>query len=360
MVMSANSVRRLSPRIPGRILCAAIIAVLTLPACGDDGDSPPNNQGTNNGGTNNGGTNNGGTNNGGTNNGGTNNGGTNNGGGPCDGIEDCTPGTPADYPHFGAGTFFHSVLVDGDADGIDIDGDGMPDNALGPLIEAASQALGLPGINDQFANAIADGRLSMGAVVTDDRVDFLHLVDHDGDLGTRDQHYLHPNSLYDGTATAKARFGVARTGDEVASTSGDYWLVVPIGEVLLQLPIADPVLSGTLGADGELSTANIAGALPVSGWIDGLNDYLLSDNCTCLALDQPLIDAEQGCTTTFDGSSCQDLQTFCASIAAACELLPQLLASHADIDLDNDGEADAISAWVTLEGSPTFVVGPAP
>jgi hypothetical protein len=336
-------------------------------ACGDDaGGSSANNGGTNNGGTNNGGTNNGGTNNGGTNNGGTNNGGTNNGAN--------NGGGPYDWNVLAS--YLSDVSIETDPDGgVDIDGDGDTDNALGTLLGNLSGLLGDLDLNDQLRENLASGGIRIGACwptlesgmvsnATGVSLDIIQTLDTDDDPATNDEVLADPSSL-DSNGTPNVRFRNATITDGALQAGPeDFPFGVPLGDIVLEIVVSDAQFTGQVGEDAlgiTLTDGTIAGSVPLQSIVDGLNAYVTGESCSCLGLDTPLIigsGSSFNCTGIAETSTCADLgQDNCATIYRLCATAVLIIGDATDIDADGDGDNDSLSMLLHVQMAGTQITG---
>jgi hypothetical protein len=142
--------------------------------------------------------------------------------------------------------------------------------------------------------------------------------------------------------------------------------------VPLRAPLRDAKIRATidvsksgLNDDGVFLTGGeMGGVLTVEETYDGLNEFA-KNSCTCMGLgSQSLINYTPGapmsgtCTST-TGHSCPTGGQ-CDVIASNCPLLVSFLSSAADIDRDDDGTMDSISAGMTFEASGAHITGVSP
>ncbi len=300
------------------------------------------------------------------------------GGCTCE-AEDCEEGGPDDYIIEGApATFFYRIQVVTDGDqGEDVDNDGAPDNAFGPLVQTLSQLLG-GNINRELTNQIADGELALGAkwptladgVSDQDQVDFdiFTLVDVDENPATQDAYLIRRDSFLPGYQTPRSRFrgGTLASGRLDAGPSPAFFMEVPLGGIPLAFVIEDAVMRATLSQDAagiRVTSATIAGVLPLQSLIDTVNDFLLSEECACIHLETPLVDLRAGvgretCVGEPRPNRCvEDGRAECATISSSCRLFMDLMFNEVDIDTDGDGVDDAFSIFLSLSGRGTSING---
>ena len=290
----------------------------------------------------------------------------------CAQIPGCEPGDPADYDYDVPASFVARVIIEQDPElGEDVDGDGAVDNALGAFLGDLSRLLAVLDINQQYADTIADGRMVFGATwptlirgeaVEDGQeviADFLPLSDVDGDPAQTGRFRAQERGFIQGSLTPRMRFVGSVSGGVFTAGPGAFSMPFPIGEVVLELSLEQARLSGAISSDErgiEIDDMGLTGGFSVSGLVDVLNDYLLSGECPCLGLEAPLLSLD-GCLGEADGSSCEGEQAICASVAASCGLLGQILTSNADLDLDSDGQNDALSVFLRMDAVGTRVEG---
>lgn len=294
----------------------------------------------------------------------------------CD-AGDCEPGTPDDYILGPPATFFYRIQVVTNGDfGEDVDGDGEPDNAFGPLVATLSQLLG-GNINRDLTFQIETGLLALGAVWPtledgivdhdDLRLDIFALADTDDNPATLDNFLIRRDSFLPGYQTPRSRFrGGALASGRMVAGSPRLFLEVPLGGIPLAITIEDAVMRGTLRTDPAgiaLTSGTIGGVLPLQSLIDTVNDFLLSPECECVHLDRPLVDLRAGvgretCVGEPRPNRCADEGlAVCATIATSCRLFLDLLFNEVDVDTDGDGENDAFSIYLSLSGRGTSIDG---
>jgi hypothetical protein len=300
------------------------------------------------------------------------------GGCTCE-AEDCQEGTPDDYAlEDTPATFFYRIQVVTDGErGEDVDGDGEPDNAFGPLIQTLSQLLG-GSINRELTNQIASGELALGAKwptltegVSDQEemaFDIFTLQDTDENPATQDSFLVRRDSFLPGYQTPRSRFrnGSLVSGRLEAGPSPAFFMEVPLGGIPLAFVIEDAVMRGTLSVDPggiRVSNATIGGVLPLQSLMDTVNDFLLSEECACIHLDTPLVDLRAGvgretCVGEPRPNRCvEEGRAECATISSSCRLFMDLMFNEVDIDTDDDGVNDAFSIYLSLSGRGTSIGG---
>ncbi len=294
--------------------------------------------------------------------------------------QDCEAGTPADYDYDVPGAYLSQITLVTDANiGADLNGDGQPDNALGALLNDLGGLLGDTDLNAQLAEAIADGSLALGttwpsfkgtgpADSNDVDIHFFLLEDADGDPSTKDEFLADPASFIPGTASPLITFdGASVSGGALDAGPSQFALSIPLGGVSLDVVVDRAGLTGDVSGDAngiDIAGGTLSGAVSLASIVDALNGYLQSDSCSCLGLNGPLIDLSAGigpqaCSGMYDDSTCADEgQDICSTIAGACVLAVPVIAGQTDIDLNGDGDPDAISVYLELEMSGTNISGP--
>jgi hypothetical protein len=129
--------------------------------------------------------------------------------------------------------------------------------------------------------------------------------------------------------------------------------------VVLNLTLEKVTIEGSVETDDlgiALKDVGLSGGMDIEKLIGLLNDFLVSDECACADIEAPLI-ALDGCLGQAEASSCMDEKAICSSLVASCELLGQILLGNADLDLDDDGENDALSVYLKMGGVGTRVEG---
>jgi hypothetical protein len=260
------------------------------------------------------------------------------------------------------------VLLEDPVDGFDLNGDGDPDNALGSLLSTIGGLVGdgadLQGTVDE---SLADGSINVGAVFTDGievSETRLHMfvleANEDGTYAAE------PASFAPGTQTPQVRFNANIAGSAMTTNEADFILNIPIAGLELSLVVSSARILGEVGTDGTgvtLSNGYLVGAVSVQSLVDALNGFLTSDTCTCLGLDSAPIDLSQGalmaCPQGVDSSACTEDSEICGTIIGACGLAVQVVSGSADVDLDGDGENDAISLVIGMEMEGAVIAGPA-
>ena len=283
---------------------------------------------------------------------------------------------PVDYD-FDRGLFSWISSMELELDGnvgADVDGDDQIDNSLGPLLDDLGNLVGGFDVNAQFGFGIQSGELALGIGWPGDlntqndtgvAVDIFDLDDTDDDPETHDAYYVNEASFLPGTQVPRTRFaGATVTGGTLEAGPAIFRLVLPFGPIALTIEIHRAVLGGSVAAhrDGiALRDGTLSGAVPWASLIAAINDFLSSPNCSCLGLDEDLIDAQARRCGAVDTSTCEAMgQQVCGTLAGACGLAVPVLAANLDIDLDGRDGVDAFSAYLHLGAEGTDVLGLAP
>ena len=284
----------------------------------------------------------------------------------------CEPGDPSEYDFDVPATFVNGMTVEEDKlVGGDVDGDGRVDNALGGFLGEVGRLVASLDINQQYVNTIQDGRLVFGLTwpsltvgqdirdVQDVELHFLPLSDVDGDPLRTDRFRALEEGFIEGSRTPRSRFA-ARIEEGVLTTEpGQFDMPFPIGQVILDLSLENVTIEGKVVVDElgiALDDVGLSGGFSVDKLVGLLNDFLVSDECSCADIDAPLISLD-GCLGEADASACVDEKAICASLVASCGLLGQILLGNADLDIDGDGTNDALSVYLRMDGVGTRVEG---
>jgi hypothetical protein len=258
--------------------------------------------------------------------------------------------------------------------GADVNGDGSLDNALGNLLGSLGSLLGDTDINQQLADAIAEGDLALGMTwptledvedisnASDVDMHFFSLVDPDDDPSTSDMFWIDPQSFIDGTGHPRIVFSNASIEDGMLEAGpSQFAFSLNLADIPLDLLVDSAKIVGEISTDANgiaLANADLSGAVPLGSIIDALNGYLSSDSCACLGLDGELISgsgASFSCTGSFDAGSCSGDAEICGTIANACRLAVPIVSGQADIDLSGDNVNDAISVFIHLSAIGTDI-----
>ncbi len=283
---------------------------------------------------------------------------------------------PTDYD-FEGGLFSWVSSMELETDGnigADVDDDGQVDNSLGPLLRDLGNLIGGFDVNAQFGESIRTGQLVLGMGWPGDlntqndtgvRIDILDLDDTDDNPSTHDEYFASEASFLPGTQVPRTRFsGVAVVGGEVEAGPSIFRLVLPFGPITLTIEIHRAVLRGGLASHNggvALRDGTLSGAVPWASLIGALNDFLRSPNCSCLGLEDDLIDAEARSCGRAQTDTCEAMgQGICGTLAGACGLAVPLLAANLDIDLDGQNGTDAFSAYLHIGAEGTDVLGLTP
>lgn len=273
------------------------------------------------------------------------------------------------------GSYLHHLEVDLDPNaGPDLDGDGAGNNAVGALFSEIGGLLENASVNDELANAIEGGELSLGMLWTgldpsnlSNPIGFqltvVDLQDTDQDPTTSASFTTtHPP----GAATPGTPFpGVSIVNGAFSAGPTPLPLSFPYFGVQLTLDITQTRASGTVAADPlgiAVPEGTFTGVVDMATVTHWANDFVLSPSCACLQGSGALIDISNGfnadaCvgTSNFDSSGCTGaggfIEGMCKFFADSCIIVVPLLAVHADIDTDGDSKADAHSAVLHFQAS---------
>ncbi|MEO1271190.1 MAG: Ig-like domain-containing protein, partial [Myxococcota bacterium] len=297
--------------------------------------------------------------------------------------EDCVPGSPDDYAFTGPDTFFYAVNIElSESAGYDLDDDGTPDNALGVLMDTIDD-LFQGNVNAELNRQIRLGELALGATwptldfetpltgATGVQMDVFALADVDDDPSTTNRFLATRESFIDGHQTPRSRFRNGTiTGVSIEIGPADnFFVTLPIQGVSLRVAVEEALMRGTIFRDStgvRLSSARIGGVLTLVNFVDAVNEYLQSDACSCLELEGPMIDlridrGSDACIGDYSTDSCTGArQGLCTAIAVQCGLFMSLIEVSLDLDIDGDGEMDAMSAMLRLDGQGTDIEGVVP
>ncbi len=297
-------------------------------------------------------------------------------------------GTCDNYP-FADNTYVYEMrFADPDSPCcFDFDGDGIPDNAYGDLLNSLAGLVGDMNFNQMIADRIHSGELCQIFdmqdldAVSDDDFSALSLM-----WGT-DSDDNYENNL-DGSESFTMDEDSFEAGDtdcsmspvnafDTASVTGGmllaeaemlYGLLFPFPlspTGMMLLPIRQAKLSARLstGVYGiELSEGKIGGAIPLDAFSDEMND-IIAESCACLDLDGPLITYELGeerleltCHTA-DASTCSPDST-CQMMNDYCGPISMFL--RPDVDSDGDAILDSMSVGLWFEATSATVTGITP
>ena len=289
-----------------------------------------------------------------------------------------TPPGPA-----GVGSIVHDLVIELDATkGVDLDGDGEVDNAMGGMFTNIATLTGSADVNEAMAAAIQDGLLNIGMAwpgVESAEVGsplnsagfalyVVNLNDTDGDPSTKDSYSVDPSSFQEGTNIPKTLFTGA-TIDAGTLTAGPaaFNLGFPYYDVHMQVVIGKASFTGNVTQDENgvaLSNGQLTGAVSSRSFVDWINSFVVSDWCPCATgLEQPLLDVQAGltkdaCNANANGTACTgDDETLCSFFINQCSLLMPVMAAFADIDTDADGVADSFSSLMHLQAQGTAILG---
>lgn len=298
------------------------------------------------------------------------------GGGDCDDtislIGVCEPGDPSDLSLDDPATAVTEVIVETDGRiGDDLNGDGLPNNALGPLFNDLFAIIDIE-LNAYLQERI-EARLFLMGMGWDERegsadLSFYNLLDADDDDPDNGRYLVAEDSFLSGSITPRTRFEDVQIDGEGRFEAHTDLVVVPFpfGEAQLKVVIEEATFTGLIERTESgirLIESRLTGVSSMASLTKAFNDYAASELCGCLGLEGPLIDLSlgsgpQACVGRADLDACTDeRQETCTTIAAACPLLVPILNGQADIDTDGDGAPDAASVLITMKGEPASFIG---
>ncbi len=279
------------------------------------------------------------------------------------------PGAPEDYKWDAPATYFdHIQIRTDDTRASDLNGDGWPDNALGPLMDSLLSLIGV-NMQEYVKERVESGQLSIGAVWPsmngDEKPEAHFFALEPGPEGT---FVANRQGFVTGSKTPRSRVigGQLSHQSAVLGPHGSIRMPMPFGNAMLDIEIHQPRLEASLEKEGQgmkVHDASLTGFVTKRNIVDGINDYLTSDACSCLTFEgQPLEMSDNGwvsCGGMVETHACTDLdQGDCASIARGCGILASVIAGGGDLDIDDDGQHDAFSVSIGLSGPAAEVVGP--
>jgi hypothetical protein len=271
------------------------------------------------------------------------------------------PGPCEDYPFLDNSFVYQIQMADeNDPCCFDFNGDSEIDNGLGALFAAIA---GLDDvINDDnfmlsmFSCKDGDGDLSNDADGTSTfTADATSFEDDLGQCIAIPRHSFDIATLTDGLIEAEA--GIF---------SGMYMALFGDGP-LFQLELFDARLEATLVETDlglELTEGKLGGAIPIDTIWDYINDWAVQ-NCGCLGLteDYILVDADNNpsCSESGDDSQCDEIEDeMCIMMYSYCSASVMIFNQVLDIDLDADGENDALSVGMRFDATSAEVIGITP
>ncbi len=168
-----------------------------------------------------------------------------------------------------------------------------------------------------------------------------------------------------GTGTPLVHLDRARLeGGALAAGPGSFPLPLPLGELVLLLPLDEVELEGRATLDGAgvaYADGRISGILRVDALFEALNVYA-AGACGCLGLAGPLFERRGAGWTGIcpaDAEAACPASAACRNVGGAlCSLGPTLVGAQADLELDPAREGyEGLSVGLTFAGAPATVVG---
>jgi len=259
------------------------------------------------------------------------------------------------------GSYIYQITVEADPEvGTDLDGDGQPNNALGPMYASLIALTGAKPMNESLAGAIAEGSLALGLWWEQYGLDvtnagifdlyFLTLHWEDG-LPVADDAVLdqgNPALAFPGASTSE---GALTTGTLDVSFS------FPFAETPILLEMLDTSAAGTVSVDANgvaITEGILRGVVLATSLLNWANDYLSSDACSCVDVEHPAIDLGAGlssaaCPVGPDSTACGEEDDLCKYLIDFCSLMLPVLGQSADMDTNGDNVNDAFSALFYFE-----------
>jgi hypothetical protein len=294
-----------------------------------------------------------------------------------------TVGDPKDYIFGDVVSVITTMAIGGVSDAepccFDYTGDGEIDNALGKLLKGLGNILGDTDVNVEITDSLQSGStillieysglndLDAGSFVANlfygEDTDFDYA---DNLMGVGD-FSVDPESFIPGTAIPAASMpnGVAKNA-LISAGPGVFQLAFPIGNIKLNTKVSAAMLqaNATIGPNGvglSFQQGQLGGAITMDDLYAALNAYS-NEECDCLGLGGDLItfDPDKGkmaCAST-ENSSCDSNdpdEDTCAQFGSFCGAA--LLFLKPDLDLDDDGEKDAMSLGLWLDATSATIVG---
>ncbi len=286
-----------------------------------------------------------------------------------------------EYDYDVPASFLDHVHVEREG-GVDLNGDGRPDNALGALVSLLESMPGGPeDVDAILTEAIEDGTLAVGAawpsfeagVADAASVDahFFEFVDNDDDPETHDAFFVDRRSFELGTSVPRHRFNGSVAANRVEGTASSFPIATPFlgGLILADLESVQIEARVVESGDGiAVTEGTIAGVIPALQLYDGLNE-LYRNECDCLGLDpgedlfQVAVDEDRGtididCHPDADDDACApDDNDLCSSLSVTCSVVG-IMGSVFDVDTDGDGINDGLSAYFSFTMVDTRLLGP--
>ena len=259
------------------------------------------------------------------------------------------------------------MMMDGDS-GRDINGDGNADNALAALLAGLSPFIEDLNFTSAFDELLADGEIGLGLSWPNLPDDFdagsrtvVHSVlmtNDDADM--RALYDVEAQCLEDGVPMAS--IDAVLEGGHLSGGSGRMWILNPLNMGPNRIMLEAARLEGRLDMDGEgvtIEAGKVTGALSLTTLFGVVNDHLQSDECGCEPFDEPAIDLDSMTCSNNLASSCSGPdRELCGTLISLCDSFVPILRGAADVDLDNDGEEDALSAAFSLGAVGTQLAAP--
>lgn len=281
---------------------------------------------------------------------------------PGDVLDQCFEETPDLVDAVGSRLTRLSVLGDPSL-GFDLDGDSIPDNALGNLLEQISSLLADSDPNAAVNLLLESGELGLalnwtgleGQQQLDEVIDGSPLDGYRlGGIGPEGSYVVSNDSLVNGSP----RYSMAsvQVFDRAAQASGGTLpiylgfgagIVFPATLFSAQVrALLEPTPIGIRVFEGQLG-----GVVPLDDVMAGLNSFLRSERCSCLGLDEDLIQIGAGGYVCQEppntSSSCRGEAELCSVIASACTLAIPIITGQADQTLSNG--LPALSVFIEFE-----------
>jgi len=254
----------------------------------------------------------------------------------------------------------------------DYNGDGVPDNALGGILEA----FGLPDINASIQDGIDSGSIALllehsgltaltGGNFT---INFwLGIWDGITELAqTGNTIAIDPVSIDAGTQPQAYVPGATLTAaGAVTAGPGTILLTLELLGTPLSLRISGARVTASVDAANSsldngvsLNNGKLGGYVKVADVMDAINLY--ASTCDCLGLNGGnLVNYNPAtvtatCATVTD--TCAEGDT-CSTIATQCPTLAGVIGFIADVDADGDGTEDALSIGATFTAAGATITG---
>lgn len=292
-------------------------------------------------------------------------------------VANCSDADPpvrcsTDVAQWGAAALLTNLTLEGDADEpiccVDVTGDGEIDNSAGMNLAAFAS---LRSTNDRIATSLerGDRAVVLELVQSGDRTDLLWWP---AEWHPEMTEFTSPNRALVQRAAIDAgtqsRFwlpdvGVTADG-ELAADAGFIELPFVFSTVPVQVDAHVLRAEAYVVEEPDSEGFSIQGWLQLAAPISELRagfDELAAERCDCLGLrGESMFNAEGHCGEWVDSATCTTpAQEICVRVEQACATL---LAAKlfADLDLDGDGRADAMSAGFSFEAAPAIIEGITP